>query len=194
MKLFPYVFSQIFFFFWLRRVFVAAHGLSLVAASRGYCSLLCVGFSLWWLLLLRSTGSRRTGFSSCAWASVVVVHGLSCSVACGIFLDQGLNLCPHLHWQVDSQPLCHQGSPVLALMFRSLIHFKLIFCIWCKVRVQLHSFACEYSVFLAPFAEKICNTLQISMSYLCRGHANLLYIIPVLVYVLPKWALDVFQN
>ena len=26
---------------------------------------------------------------------------LSCSAACGIFLDQGLNLCL-LHWQVDS--------------------------------------------------------------------------------------------
>ena len=33
--------------------------------------------------------------------SVVVAHGLSCSVACGIFLDQGSNLCP-LHWQADS--------------------------------------------------------------------------------------------
>ena len=33
--------------------------------------------------------------------SVVVVHGLSCSAACGIFPDQGSNLCP-LHWQVDS--------------------------------------------------------------------------------------------
>ena len=30
-----------------------------------------------------------------------VVHRLSCSAACGIFLDQGSNLCP-LHWQVDS--------------------------------------------------------------------------------------------
>ena len=27
--------------------------------------------------------------------------GHSCSLACGIFLDQGLNPCP-LHWQVDS--------------------------------------------------------------------------------------------
>lgn len=26
------------------------------------------------------------------------------------------------------------------LMFRSLIHLALTFCIWCKVRVQLHSF------------------------------------------------------
>ena len=39
-----------------------------------------------------------------------MVHGLSCSVACGIFLDQGSNPCP-LHWQTDSQPLRHQGSP-----------------------------------------------------------------------------------
>ena len=41
------------------------HALSLVAASGGYSSLQCVGFSLRWLLLLWSTGSRRTGFSSC---------------------------------------------------------------------------------------------------------------------------------
>ena len=32
--------------------------------------------------------------------SVLVVHELSCSLACGIFLDQGLNLCL-LHWQAD---------------------------------------------------------------------------------------------
>ena len=41
--------------------------------------------------------------------SVVVEHGLSCSVACGIFLDQDSNLCL-LYWQADSQPLYHQGS------------------------------------------------------------------------------------
>ena len=44
-------------------------GFSLVAASGGYSSLWCSGFSLQWLLLLRSTGSRHVGFSSCdAWA------------------------------------------------------------------------------------------------------------------------------
>ena len=42
--------------------------------------------------------------------SAVVVHRPSCSVACEILLDQGSNLCP-LNWQVDSQPLRHQGSP-----------------------------------------------------------------------------------
>ena len=52
-------------YFWLRWVFVAARGLSLVVASRGYSSLWCAGFSLLWFLLLPSTGSRHTGFSSC---------------------------------------------------------------------------------------------------------------------------------
>ena len=55
------------------------------------------GLSLW------STGSRCAG-------SVVVAHRPSCSAACGIFPDQGSNPCP-LHWQADSQPLRHQGSP-----------------------------------------------------------------------------------
>ena len=49
-------------------------------------------------------GFKNTG-------SVVVAHGLSCSSACGIFPDQRSNPCL-LHWQVDSLPLSHQGSPV----------------------------------------------------------------------------------
>ena len=41
--------------------------------------------------------------------------GKSSGVCCivllqGIFLTQGLNLCL-LHWQADSLPLSHQGSP-----------------------------------------------------------------------------------
>ena len=59
------VYIYLFIYFWLRWVFVAARRLSLVAASGGYSSLRCAGFSLWWLLLLRSPGSRRVGFSSC---------------------------------------------------------------------------------------------------------------------------------
>ena len=55
----------LFIYFWLWWVFVAARGLSLVAVSGGYSSLRCMGFSLQWLLLLRSTGSRHAGFSSC---------------------------------------------------------------------------------------------------------------------------------
>ena len=50
--------------------------------------------------------------------SVVVAHGISCSAACGNFVDQGLNL--YLlqgvmewtaHWQADPLPLSHQGNP-----------------------------------------------------------------------------------
>ena len=65
-----------FFFFWLRWVFVAARGLSLVAASGGYSSLQFAGFSLRWLLLLRSTGSRCMDFSSCGtWAQELWLAG-----------------------------------------------------------------------------------------------------------------------
>ena len=55
----------IYLFIWLHWVFVAMRGLSLVAASGGYSLLQCAGFSLRWLLLLQSTGSRHAGFRSC---------------------------------------------------------------------------------------------------------------------------------
>ena len=83
-------------------------GLSPVAASGGHPSLWFVGLSPLRLLLQRSTSSRRAG-------SVVVAHGASCSAACRIFPDQGPNPCP-LHWQVDSEPLRHQGSPGLGFL------------------------------------------------------------------------------
>ena len=94
---------NLFIYFWLCWVFVSARGLSLVAESGGHSSSRCTGLSLSRPLLLQGTGSRRAG-------SVVVAHGPSCSAACGILPDQGSNLCP-LHWQADSQPLRHQGSP-----------------------------------------------------------------------------------
>ena len=66
------------FYFCLHSVFVATRGLCLVAVSGGYSLLRCAGFSLQWLLLLRSTGSRRVGFSSCG--SRPLEHRLS---SCG---------------------------------------------------------------------------------------------------------------
>ena len=93
----------LFIYFWLCWVFVSVQGLSLVLASGGHSSSRCAGLSLSRPLPLRSTGSTCAG-------SVVVAHGPSCSAARGIFPDQGSNPCP-LHWQADSQPLCHQGSP-----------------------------------------------------------------------------------
>ena len=66
--------------------------------------------------LLFVVGAPCNGFSCCrawalgGWALAVAAHGLNCSMACGIFLDQGSNLCP-LYWQVSSYPLYHLGSP-----------------------------------------------------------------------------------
>ena len=53
-----------------------------------------------WELLIAVTSLVEHGLYS-VWASVAVAYGLSCSKACGIFPDQGLNPCP-LHWQVDT--------------------------------------------------------------------------------------------
>ena len=50
--------------------------LSLASVGRGSALSCLVGFSLW------STGSGHRG-------SVVVAHGLSCPMVCGIFLEQG---------------------------------------------------------------------------------------------------------
>ena len=59
-----------------------------------YCAWLSLAsesdFSLHWLPWLHGSVG-----------SVVVTHRLSCPLACGIVLDQGLNPCP-LHWQADS--------------------------------------------------------------------------------------------
>ena len=57
--------TYLFIYFWLRWVFIAACGLPLVVASRGYSSLQGTGFLFRWLPLLQSTGSRHAVFSSC---------------------------------------------------------------------------------------------------------------------------------
>ena len=106
MKVFLFVFcflKYLFIYLWLCWVFISVRGLSLVVASGGHSSSRCAGLSLSRPRLLRSAGSRHTG-------SVIVAHGPSCSATRGIFPDQGSNPCP-LHWQADSQPLRHQGSP-----------------------------------------------------------------------------------
>ena len=106
-------FIYLFIYLWLCWVFVSVRGLSLVVASGGHSSLRCAGLSLSRPLPLWSTGSRRAG-------SVIVAHGPSCSAARGIFPDQASNPCP-LHWQADSQPLRHQGSPPRFLILGNLL-------------------------------------------------------------------------
>ena len=64
--------------------------------------------------LPRVAGSRGSSLVAVcrllmAVACLVVAHGLSCSLACGIFLDQGLNPCL-LQWQAESLPLSKVAS------------------------------------------------------------------------------------
>ena len=103
----------LFIYLWLHWVSVSVRGLSPVAASGGHSSSRCTGLPLSRPLLLWSTGSRRAG-------SAIVAHGPSCSAACGILPDQGSNPCPpHWrppHWQADSQPPRHQGSPAQSIL------------------------------------------------------------------------------
>ena len=73
--IFPYSIRPLetYYYYLFIYLFLAALGLcccmqasSLVAVSMGYTLLPCVGFSLRWLLLLHSMGSRCLGFSSAA--------------------------------------------------------------------------------------------------------------------------------
>ena len=80
--------------FWLHWVFVAAHRFSLIVASGGCSSCgvrasRCSGF---YVAEDRLQSSQALVQSLQALVGFVV-HGRSCSVACGIFPDQGLNPC-----------------------------------------------------------------------------------------------------
>ena len=94
----------LFIYFWLHWVFVAARGLSLVAASGGGALFF------------------------------VVVHGLSCSTACGIFPDQGSNsFSPALAGGfVTTAP---PGMSHLHLILKGILNLKPTHCIaWPKLQ------------------------------------------------------------
>ena len=59
------LFFFLIYLFWLLWVFIAGHGLSLVAASWGHSSPRCAGLPPRWPLPPRSTGPRHMGPSSC---------------------------------------------------------------------------------------------------------------------------------
>ena len=77
-------------------LFIAVCGFLIAVASRGRA----------WAPGLEASVAVARKLESVA--SAVVAQGIICSMACGIFPDQGLNLCP-LHWQADSHPLYYQG-------------------------------------------------------------------------------------
>ena len=90
-----YLFSFFFFFNKFIYLFLAALGLR-CGAGASHCS----GFSCCGAQALGARASVVVARGPESAGSVVVVHGLSCPAACGIFPDQGSNPCP-LHWQAD---------------------------------------------------------------------------------------------
>ena len=121
-------FKKFLIYFQLCWVFVAAWTFFQLWRAGASLQLCCASFSLWWLLLLLSTGSRvcelqqlqREGSEvlvprSQSTDSVVVAYRLSCSTASGIFPDQGSNPCL-LHWQVDSFTTELPVKPYLCLL------------------------------------------------------------------------------
>ena len=103
--------EDIIFFFWTLFIFIY-----LIFGCSGFHCFARAFSSCGEQGLLFVVGAPCNGFSCCrawalgGWALAVAAHGLNCSMACGIFLDQGSNLCP-LYWQVSSYPLYHLGSP-----------------------------------------------------------------------------------
>ena len=107
-----YFFPEFYLFFYGCAESLAVQAFPLVLTHRGYSLASVCRF-----FLLQSTGSRvhrlqqlwHVGSVVAAprlWSTdlVVVAHRLSCCVACGIFLDQGSDVCL-LGQQVDSLPV-----------------------------------------------------------------------------------------
>ena len=105
-------------FKWFYLLFLAGLGLqcpagfALVAESGGYSVVVAHGLltavaSLVEHRLQDAQASVAVPLGLQSSGSVVVVHRLICSMAHGVFPDQGSNL---YHWQVDSLPLNHQGN------------------------------------------------------------------------------------
>ena len=98
------------FFFFLKIIifslFLSVLGL---LCCEGYSLLLVPAFLLWF-------GAQAFGcvsLSSCSmWPQKLWLPGLVALRHVGIFPDQGSNPCPR-HWQMESLPLSHQGSPAM---------------------------------------------------------------------------------
>ena len=110
--------------------------------------------------------SHCSGFSRCeAWAlgcvgSVVGAHGLSCPVACGIFLEQGSNPCP-LHWQAGAQLLGHQGS--------SLFNSN-----WLTIKNHMWLIATVLdNVIIEPFQLEVCHHSSLGKDTPSQGRGSI---------------------
>ena len=120
----------IIYLFWLCWALRAAQ--AFLQLQSGDHSLVVVpGFSLRWLLTvehrLQDMWAQQSQFPGSRELAHQLWHtGLVASQHVGVFPDQGSNPCL-LHWQADSLPLSHQGSPGYGFKRRGvLVVFELL--------------------------------------------------------------------
>ena len=165
-------------------------GFSLDAEREG-CSL--VGVCRLLIAMASRCGAQVLGcvsFSSCtsqaprAPAQTHVAHGFSCSVAHGIFLDQGSNLCL-LYWQTNSLPLSHQGSPIISFsMLCFYFHPSLKYFL---ISLLVSSLSCSFQIVLF----NLCifeNVSAFLLSFACWPYC---YFFPGVCVPLPSSFFDV---
>ena len=100
--------------------------------------------------------------------------GLTCSLACEIFPNQGLNPCL-LHWQVDSLLLSHQGSPYVGRYLLNTYCVQRIdaFKLWCWrrfLRVPLTARRSNQSILKEINREYSLERLMLKLKLQSFGH------------------------
>ena len=125
--------------------------------------------------------------------SIIVTYGLSCSMACDIFLDQRLNPCL-LHWQADSSPLSHQESPRIYVVKSNVFTYDILY-----PSVQLIGLV---RLFATPWTEACQPPCQSptpgTYSNSCSSHqvmpSNYLILCHLLLLCLRSFPASVFSN
>ena len=112
-------------------------------------------FICWlWLPWVSVAEHRLSLVAVSSGSSLAVVMRLSCSPACGIFLDQGSNPCP-LRWQVASEPLDHQEGP------------SLIISCQCSCEGQFNG-----SCWFGFFSSHLSSAVQTGIAMACQPHTR----------------------
>ena len=119
----------------------------------------CTGLSLCWLLLLRNTGSRRVGFSSCgsqalerrlsscgAWAQLfhsmwdlprIGIEPVSPALAGGFLTTEppGKPFIANYNYLIHCLLICLLSSPLECKMYEGRNHISSLLYPWCQVQV-----------------------------------------------------------
>ena len=136
-----------------------------------YCTQALSSCGEWGLLSSSGAWASHCGglFCYCSWTPACRLSscGLgSWPAASGIFLEQGMNLFV-LHWQADSQPLDHQGSPCIHLCIQSFIYISVdsgIFILYFRFNTIFCYCCCSNCFNFGDLSLGFCDALNIPPS------------------------------